>query len=35
MISNCQTQFFDGPTLKKLAPSGGSDDTKCESVEVI
>ena len=28
-------EFFDGPPLEKLAPSGGSDHTKWESVGVI
>ncbi len=32
MTSIYSKHFFDGPPLEKLAPSGGSDDTKCGSV---
>jgi UDP-N-acetylmuramate: L-alanyl-gamma-D-glutamyl-meso-diaminopimelate ligase len=31
-LGSGKCQFFDGPPLEKLAPSGGSDDTKCGSV---
>ena len=32
MISTCFTPFFEVPPLETAAPSGGSDDTTCESV---
>ena len=35
MFQDALMQFFAGPPQEKLAPSGGSDDTQCESVGAL